>query len=613
MNRSARRAEKKARKAAERQKSNYPRMSLRSVYYTFQVYSKAVGIKRFFFWAYSIYSAIVPSISALLAGWAVTRITEAITTHDFVPFVVIAVILLIIQLVNTVMGEINNLLSARAWQDVYIYVSEQVANKYIQIPLATRESQAFADKFDRVKEYGGTINNVTNSLISIFTSVVSLVSVLVATFTISPLVTLAVALAAIPYSVLSLRLSARQRRNWREYTKDRRIAYAIQQKITNSNSALEIELNELSKQLVSRMVSARRRSQEQDLKDIREFFWPSIGSRTIEDVISYLVLIFVAIEIMLGKLAIGTFLSVRTLLQQLNSNITSLFLNIANASEGLVNATDYMEFMETPSPKDGDVVVTGIPKIEFRNVSFTYPHAEAKAVDHVSFTLNPGDSLAIVGENGAGKTTIIKLLIGAYQPSEGEILVNDLPLSQIKRETYLAQIGALFQDFSRYEFATLGENVWFGDVSQPYDAARIKEAIHLAGLDDLLEKYQKHGLNQVLSKDFDATNATDLSGGQWQRLGIARAFFRQPAVLILDEPTSSVDAKSEYHIFRNILKKQENKTTIIISHRFSTVRKAEKIIVLDHGKIIEEGTHEELLAENKLYKEMFELQAEGYN
>jgi ATP-binding cassette subfamily B protein len=187
-----------------------------------------------------------------------------------------------------------------------------------------------------------------------------------------------------------------------------------------------------------------------------------------------------------------------------------------------------------------------------------------------------------------------------------------MPISQIERESYLAQIGALFQDFSRYEFATLGENVWFGDVSQKYDVDRVQESLELAGLGDLTKKFKK-GLNQVLSKDLELKNSADLSGGQWQRLGIARAFFRKPGILILDEPTSAVDAKAEYQIFRNIMEKQKDSTTIIISHRFSTVRKAEKILVLSHGKIVEHGTHAELIAENGLYKEMFDLQAEGYN
>lgn len=606
------RAIKREQKAAERKKPNYPRINLKSIWFTFGVYRKAAGMKRFFFWGYSIYTAVVPPITALLIGEATNQLLYAVNTQDFIPFLILAIVVLIIQLVNTLLREVNVVLTGVVWQDVYIAVSEQIANKYIEIPLATRESSEFADKFNRVSEFGSSIAYVSTNLINMVASIISLIAVIVSTITISPLVAIIVILSAIPYSVLSLRLAAKHRRNWREFTKDRRVANAIERKITNSNSALEIELNGLSKQLISKMVKERRRTQEKDIADIKSFFWPNIGTHALDDIITIGILIFVAFEVMIKEFEIGAFYSVRALSQQLNNSVSSLFSSLTSASEDLVNATDYMEFMNTPAPATGDVIINDIPKIEFRNVSFTYPQSDKRAVSNISFTLNPGDSLAIVGENGAGKTTIIKLLIGAYQPDEGTILINDQPLERINRESYLNQIGALFQDFSRYEFATLGENVWYGDTSKQYSNQAIRDALRYAGLDNL-EKQYKNGLNQILAKDFDAKNATDLSGGQWQRLGIARAFFRAPNVLILDEPTSAVDAKSEYEIFQNIIQQQKDKTTLIISHRFSTVRKAKRIIVVDRGKIIEDGTHEELLAKNGLYKEMFELQAEGYN
>ncbi|MCR5572777.1 MAG: ABC transporter ATP-binding protein/permease [Candidatus Saccharibacteria bacterium] len=609
--RKAKRAEKKARKAAERKRPEYPRIDLKSILYCMRIYRKAVGARRFFFWFYRIVTSVVPSITAVLAGEVVNQIQYGINTQDFSGFIFFVIVLLSIQFVDVVLGAVYRMLAISTSQETYIYVSELIASKYIKIPLAMRESREFADKFERVREFGLSIESVSSSAITAASSVISLISVIVATMFVSPLITVIVIIAAIPSSVISLRLAARNRRNWREFTKDRRIAWMIEHKITSSDSALEIELNGLSRQLVQQMIKARRRSQEQDINDERTFFWPRFGANVFQDVIGYAVLIVVSIEIILGRLEIGAFVSTRTLLNQLTGSISMLFSSITDISTSLVNATDFMEFMETPAQHSGDIKITDIPKIEFRNVSFTYPRSEIKAVNNVSFTLNPGDSLAIVGENGAGKTTLIKLLIGAYTPSEGEILINDQPLERINRESYLAQIGALFQDYSRYDFATLGENVWFGNVDKPYSRKDILASLHDAGLDDLVAKY-KNGLNQILSKDIDADNAANLSGGQWQRLGIARAFFRSPNILILDEPTSSVDAKSEYEIFRNIIKKQENKTTIIISHRFSTVRKAERIIVLDAGQIKEQGTHDELVKQNGIYKEMFELQAEGY-
>ncbi|MBO4855164.1 ABC transporter ATP-binding protein [Candidatus Saccharibacteria bacterium] len=605
------RAQKKARKAAERKRPEYPRIDLKSILYCMRIYRKAVGPRRFFFWGYRVVTSVVPSITAVLAGEVVNQIQHGINTQDFSGFVFFVVVLLSIQFVDVVLGAIYRMLAISTSQETYIYVSELIASKYIKIPLAMRESREFADKFERVREFGLSIESVSSSAITVASSAIGLISVIIATVFVSPLITVIVIIAAIPSSIISLRLAARNRRNWREFTKDRRIAWMIERKITSSDSALEIELNGLSHQLVQQMIKARRRSQEQDINDERAFFWPRFGANVFQDVIGYAVLIVVSIEIILGRLEIGAFVSTRTLLNQLTSSISSLFSSITDISTSLVNATDFMEFMETPAQQSGEIKIDNIPKIEFRNVSFVYPRSEIEAIKDVSFTLNPGDSLAIVGENGAGKTTLIKLLIGAYTPSKGEILINDQPLERIDRESYLSQIGALFQDYSRYDFATLGENVWFGNVDKPYNRKDITEALHDAGLDELVEKY-KNGLNQVLSKDIDADNATNLSGGQWQRLGIARAFFRSPNILILDEPTSSVDAKSEYEIFKNIIKKQENKTTIIISHRFSTVRKAEKIIVLDAGSIKEQGTHEELVRQNGIYKEMFELQAEGY-
>ena len=602
------RAKRRAQKEAERKRPEYPRISLKSILYCMNIYAKAVGPKRYFFWFYRVVSSAIPAWTAVLAGNVVTEITRVIETGDFTPFIVAVIFLISVQLVNV----IYHLLSISVNQEVFIYVSEMVATKYIQIPLAQRESREFADKFERVRDFGNSIDFVASSAITVISSVVGLMSVVIATLTASPLITIAVVLAAIPSSILSLRLAARERRNWREFTKDRRIAWQIERKITNSDSALEIELNGLSKTLVEQMIKARRRSQEQDIADNKAFFWPRFGGSVLQDAVSYVVLIFVAIQIILGKLEIGQFLTIRTLLIQLNDSISNLFSSITNINSSLVNATDFMEFMETPAQHSGDIIIDHIPTIEFQNVSFTYPRSDVRAVKDVSFTLNPGDSLAIVGENGAGKTTLIKLMIGAYQPTKGTILIDGQPLERINRESYLAQIGALFQDFSRYEFATLGENVWFGDVERPYSRRDIEAALKDAGLESLVSEY-KEGLNTILSKDIDSKNAVNLSGGQWQRLGIARAFFRSPNVFFFYEPTASVDAVSEYEIFKNIIKKQENKTTVIISHRFSTVRKAERIIVLDHGKIVESGTHDELIAKNGIYKEMFELQAEGYN
>jgi ABC-type multidrug transport system fused ATPase/permease subunit len=586
-------------------------ISLKAIWYVMKVYRKAAGKRRFLVTFNNLYDSVMPSVTAVLGGTALTQIVEAVETHNLVPFLFTILILAGLQFFGILLGRYVSLLEMEIRNDVYIKVTEMISLKYIEIPLAERESKEFSDKFERVIDFGNNVYSVISSVSNIGYSVISLITILVTTIATSWIITLIIIVSSIPYSVLSLKLSMRQRSNWRKHTSDYRKAFDIRNKIIHSNSSLEIEVNGLAKHFVNKMVKLRQEAARQDILDYRKYFWPSNWMRLIETVMSFFSLTFVALKIVAGEMAIGRFTTVRNLLQQLSSSITSLFYGIANANEGIVNATDYMEFMNTPAPANGRIKVKQTPKIEFRNVSFTYPHATEKAIDNVSFVLEPGESLAIVGENGAGKTTLIKLLIGAYQPQDGMIFVNDEPLEKIDRNSYLEQIGALFQDFSRYEFATLGENVWYGDITKRLDKSRVRAALAKAGLEDF-DKNFANGLDQLLSKNYDKDNATDLSGGQWQRLSIARAFYREANVLLLDEPTSAVDAKAEYEIFKNILEHQKNRTTVIISHRFSTVRKAEQIMVVDHGKIIERGTHQELIEKDGLYKEMFDLQAEGY-
>lgn len=248
------------------------------------------------------------------------------------------------------------------------------------------------------------------------------------------------------------------------------------------------------------------------------------------------------------------------------------------------------------------------PEIEFKNVTFRYPKTERDIVKNFNITLKPGEKLALVGENGAGKTTIIKLLLRFYDVTEGEILVNGINIKHLSLEEWHTQIGALFQDFIKYQF-TFKENVYFGNLNEKNNEILLREAITKSGADKYVSNLPKN-IDQVVGKMFD--DGIDLSGGQWQKLALARAFFRNSPILILDEPTSAIDAKAEYEIFQNVQKLQKDKTVLIISHRFSTVRNADRILVLENGRIVEEGNHEKLMKKKGLYEELFTIQAQGY-
>jgi len=213
-----------------------------------------------------------------------------------------------------------------------------------------------------------------------------------------------------------------------------------------------------------------------------------------------------------------------------------------------------------------------------------------------------------VGENGAGKSTLIKLLLRFYDVTHGEILINGINIKKVDLVSWYAQIGALFQDFIKYQF-TLKENVFYGNKDENRNIELLKKAVAQSGAESYIESLpQKY--NQVVGKMFE--KGIDLSGGQWQKLALSRAFFKDAPILILDEPTSAIDAKAEYEIFERVQKLQKDKTVIIISHRFSTVRNADRILVLNNGQIIENGNHDELIRQDGVYAELFKIQAQGY-
>jgi ATP-binding cassette subfamily B protein len=274
----------------------------------------------------------------------------------------------------------------------------------------------------------------------------------------------------------------------------------------------------------------------------------------------------------------------------------------------------YFELLNFPNSistsKVAEIVPTN-PKpatIEFKNVFFKYPETERFILKDFNLVINPGEKIALVGENGAGKSTLIKLLLRFYDTNDGEILINGINIKNLDLNQWHKQIGALFQDFIKYQF-TFKENIIFGNLEKKDDMKALHDALKQSGAENYLADLP-NGLEQIVGKTFD--EGVDLSGGQWQKLALARAFFRDAPFLILDEPTSAIDAKAEFEIFENVQKLQKDKTVIIISHRFSTVRTADRILVLDEGKIIEEGSHEKLMKEKGVYAELFEIQAQGY-
>jgi ATP-binding cassette subfamily B protein len=314
-----------------------------------------------------------------------------------------------------------------------------------------------------------------------------------------------------------------------------------------------------------------------------------------------------------GRYSIGDLTLLTTAIMQAMSNIQQAFSTASGVADQALFLTDLLAFFEMQPRVESKP--NGLPAphpvqrgFEFRDVSFTYPGTARCVLSNFNFTLGPRERVALIGENGQGKTTIVKLITRLYDPSEGQILLDGIDLREYDLTSLHAEIGVIFQDFMRYEM-TARENIAVGHIEVPHATEEIEYAAEKSLADGVVAKLQG-GYDQMLGRRFEG--GVDLSGGEWQKLALARAYLRDAQLLILDEPTASLDARSEFEVFERFAELTYGKMALLISHRFSTVRMADRIVVLEAGRLVEEGTHTQLLALGGRYASMFEMQAASY-
>jgi ATP-binding cassette, subfamily B, bacterial len=311
--------------------------------------------------------------------------------------------------------------------------------------------------------------------------------------------------------------------------------------------------------------------------------------------------------------SIGEFYYLTNAIIQASSNLQQVFSTASGIADQALFLTDLLAFFEMKptvvSKPDGLVMPRPIRRgFEFRNVSFAYPGTTRRVLSDFNFTLEPGQRIALIGENGQGKTTVVKLITRLYDPTEGQILLDGVDLREYKLEDLHHEIGVIFQDFMRYEM-TARENIGVGRVESEHSQSDIEEAAHKSLAESVIAKLPG-GYDQMLGRRFES--GVELSGGEWQRVALARAYLRDAQLLVLDEPTAALDARSELEVFERFAELTLGKMALLISHRFSTVRMADRIVVLEGGRLVEEGTHPQLMALGGRYASMFEMQAASY-
>jgi ABC-type multidrug transport system fused ATPase/permease subunit len=347
-------------------------------------------------------------------------------------------------------------------------------------------------------------------------------------------------------------------------------------------------------------------------KIVKKWSAISLVLSTIPEILTVLVLLSVGMNIINGKNSIGDFSLYSGIIGQLVASVFLMTFNISRISENKVRIKDYRDFNSWINQVEGsgEVELKSIKKIVFKNVSFTYPGNDRPTLKNLSFELHGKERVSLVGINGAGKTTLVKLLLRLYDATEGEIMVNGMDIKKYTPESIRKRFSVMFQDYVNYAF-TLRENIRISDISKKYTDDDLLEACKKAGATHIIESCE-NGLDSFIYKEFEE-NGIELSGGENQKIALCRTFFRDSEFIILDEPSSALDAESENTLFEKMIQLCNGKGVILISHRLTNVILADRILVIEGGELIEQGSHNELMKKNGRYATLFRYQAERYN
>ena len=494
------------------------------------------------------------------------------------------------------------------------HVSVQVMQQAAQLDLTTYEDPVYYDRLERARVQATDRLAMIQQLGRLFQQVVLTVIWSGVLIYRSPWMILLLIAGVLPSFLGETHFAfLGYAKNFRQTPAKRQMDY-LRQVGGSKEAAKELKLFNLSAYFTDRFRALSKQIYDEDVElSNKKLLWGGLLSliSTVGYYGAYVFAIFKAVE---GDYpTIGVFSLVTVAIQQASSNFQQAFSTASGIADQALFLTDLIAFFEMKPTVQSKPNALPTPRpilkgFEFRNVSFAYPGTERRVLKNFNFHLAPGERIALIGENGQGKTTIVKLITRLYDPTEGQILLDGVDLREYSLDDLHQEMGVIFQDFMRYEM-TARENIAVGRIEIPHTEEEIQHAAYKSLAEGVVAK-MAHGYDQMLGRRFEG--GVDLSGGEWQKIALARAYLRDAQLLILDEPTAALDAKSELEVFERFAELTAGKMALLISHRFSTVRMADRIVVLEGGQLVEEGTHQQLMALGGRYAAMFEMQAASY-
>ncbi len=549
-------------------------------------------------------------VDAVVAAFNVWQATGEADTSEVLQWVALEALLVVaLAAVQRGISTCQSLLRAQLGQRVNVMILE----KALTLKLAQFEDSEFYDKLTRARREASTrpLALVTKTF-GLAQNAISLASFAVLLVQFSPWAVLILVLAGLPAFIAETHFSGEAFRLFRWRSPETRQQMYLETVLAREDYAKEVQLYELGPEFLERYRKIFEKLYGEDRRltirrDVWGFFMGLIGSLAF-----YGAYAWIALSTVVGRITLGQMTMYLMVFKQGQTAVGSILSAIGGMYEDNLYLSNLYEYLEQPvEPHRGKAVTPRVANdgLRFEDVWFTYPGQATPALQGVSLHVRPGQSLALVGVNGSGKTTLIKLLTGLYVPQRGRILLDGRELGDWDQATLRRRIGVIFQDFARYQLQ-VGENIGVGDITGLGDEARWRSAAAKGKAAEFVETLPA-GYATQLGRWF--ADGRELSMGQWQKIALARAFMREGAdILVLDEPTAAVDAAAEAEIFEHFQALTAGRIAILISHRFSTVRRADLIVVMEHGRVLEQGTHEALMAAGGRYAELFELQAQGY-
>jgi ATP-binding cassette, subfamily B, bacterial len=565
---------------------------------------------------------VVQGVLPLLPLYLMKLLVDAVTAGVAAPDkgAVLRHVLLLVGLMGavTLLASLIRLIAGLVseWQTNIVtdHMNDVLLAKSIEVDLEYYESARYYDTLHRAQgEAPSRPNSIVNGLAQIAQNGISLLAIAALLLSFHWIIAIILFTAVISGSAVRLRYTGKMYHWQREQTSTERQAGYLNWMLTDSSHAKEIRLFDLGPLFMRRFRDLRRKLRKGRLAITRRRSKADFVAQTFATAAIYGSSAYVAYQAIWGKATLGDLVMYYQAFQRVQGSLQGILNSLAGLYEDNLFLSNLYEFLDLKRTVIEPAHARPVPQpmqrgIVLNHVSFQYPAGTRKVLEDISLTIRPGEVVALVGENGSGKTTLIKLLCRFYDPTGGTITIDGVDLRQFETKALKHEIAIIFQDYAHYHL-TARENIWFGNTALSPDHERVIAAARRSGADDVISALP-HGYDTILGKWFE--DGEELSIGEWQKVALARAFMRDAQIIVLDEPTSSMDAKAEYEVFKSFRQLVSGRTAILISHRFSTVRMADRIYVLKHGSVIEGGTHEELLRVGGTYARLFEMQAHHY-